>query len=106
MLLYVVGVGELMVCLLVCLLMVLKLLSFGCGYLGICCEVMDVLIMLFNVDVLLLILVKGLVGVLGDFVLFVYMLVVLLGVGEVFICGEWVSVFDGLCVVGFVLLML
>ena len=58
---------------------VLKINSLVCGFFGICCKVIELLIVLVNVEVYLYILLKGLVGVFGDLVLLVYMLLVLFG---------------------------
>lgn len=43
---------------------------------------------MFNVSIVLVVLEKGLVGVSGDLVLLLYLVIVLLGGGEVFYWGE------------------
>lgn len=104
---YVVGVGELLDDDLMWLIMVLKINSLFCGFFGICLSVIQVLIGLVNVGVMLWILVKGFVGVFGDFVLLVYMLLILFGEGKVWVCGgEWLLVIEVLCQVGLELIIL
>lgn len=103
---YVVGVGEVLDDVMVWLVMLFKVNSLVCGFFGICCKVIDVLIVLINVEVYLYILLKGLVGVFGDLVLLVYMLLVLIGESWVCYCGEWLLVVEVLVVVGLELLIL
>jgi histidine ammonia-lyase len=95
-----VGVGEPMSAPVVRLLMALKLSSMGRGHSGIRREVMEMMITLFNADVLPLIPVKGSVGASGDLAPLAHMSAVLLGVGEVFVKGERVSAVEGLKAAG------
>jgi histidine ammonia-lyase len=95
-----VGVGEPMPRPVVRLLMALKLSSMGRGHSGIRRSVIEMLITMFNADVLPIIPIKGSVGASGDLAPLAHMSAVLLGVGEVFVKGERMSAVAGLKTAG------
>lgn len=86
--------------------MVLKLLFLGCGVFGVCFEVIVLIEVMLVKGVLLVILLQGLVGVLGDLVLLVYMVVVMLGEGCVVYQGYEMVLVEVLVVVGLLLVVL
>lgn len=82
------------------LIMLFKFVLLGCGVFGVCIELICLIEVMLECGVILLILEKGFVGVLGDLVLFVYMIVVMMGYGEVFYVGECMDGVFVLCKVG------
>lgn len=98
--------GELLFVEVVCGMLLLWVQLLLLGYLGVCVEVVELLFVFFNVDVLLVVLLQGSVGVLGDFVLLVYFVFGLIGLGDIEYQGQVCFVVDVLVEFGLSLVQL
>lgn len=99
--LYVVGIGVEVECEVVCGFQLLCLQIFVFGCIGVCLVVVDIYVVLFNESIMFVVWEYGLFGCLGDLVFFVYIVLVVMGEGDVCdVFGVLVFVVEVLVVVG------
>ncbi|MGB6103288.1 MAG: histidine ammonia-lyase [Pusillimonas sp.] len=95
-----VGVGEPMPARVTRLLLVLKAASLARGHSGVRQEVIDLLLAMYNADVLPVVPAQGSVGASGDLAPLAHLCLPLVGEGEVFVNGERIPAAQGLARAG------
>ena len=86
-----VGVGDACPKIIVRIMLLLKIISFAKGHSGISIEVVNFLIKLFNNNYLPFVPEKGSVGASGDLAPLAHLSLPILGLGEIFVNGEYVK---------------